>query len=51
LDLTSDDYQVVGSVTLNNKILKDLNVIFVSRSVSGFCIMIEEHKNYKNIEG
>ena len=43
--LTSDDYQVIGSVIVNNERTKDLSVKFQMKSISGFSIIIKEHKN------
>ena len=43
--LTSDDYQVIGSVIVKNKRSKDLSVKFQMKSISGFSIIIREHKN------
>jgi hypothetical protein len=50
--LTSDDYQVIGSVIVNNKKLDDLSVKFQMKSISGFSIIIEEYKKLdKEING
>lgn len=50
--LTSDDYQVIGSVIVNNKRLDDLSVNFHMKSISGFSIIIEEYNKLdKEIKG
>ncbi|GBB83279.1 hypothetical protein RclHR1_10000002 [Rhizophagus clarus] len=50
--LTSDDYQVIGSVIVDNKKLDYLSVKFQMKSISGFSIIIEEFKKLdKEING
>jgi hypothetical protein len=50
-DLTSDDYQVIGSVIMNNKRFEGLNVKFQMMSISGFSIILEEYKCLKESDG
>ncbi|RIA84424.1 hypothetical protein C1645_415680 [Glomus cerebriforme] len=42
--LTNNDYQIIGSVIMNNERLEILNVKFQMKSISGFSIIIEEYK-------
>ncbi len=47
--LTSNDYQVIESVIMNNKRLDLLNIKFWMISISRFLIIIEEYEEYKNL--
>ncbi|PKK69443.1 hypothetical protein RhiirC2_502348 [Rhizophagus irregularis] len=50
--LTSDDYQIIGSIIVNNERFDDLSVKFHMKSISGFSIIIKEYKELdKEIKG
>ncbi|POG67553.1 hypothetical protein GLOIN_2v1646180, partial [Rhizophagus irregularis DAOM 181602=DAOM 197198] len=50
--LTSDDYQIIGSIIVNNERFDDLSVKFHMKSISGFSIIIKEYKKLdKEIKG
>lgn len=50
--LTSDDYQIIGSIIVDNERFDDLSVKFHMKSISGFSIIIKEYKKLdKEIKG